>query len=184
MIKQEGWTAMRKKKKDHTKATRRWLWLKLNRTPPRHCVVPVAVPSSCSLIEKMRNNFIKKNSREFLLARFSRTSFAASTLAGLSRLGVSDDSIEITLRSYANNLSKLRVAYADPICTHNGFYSVDRQPALARIFVTVLVITRRMLWINVLMSTKNYVRNSYAHQDRDANSSIRVNCIEQELVWI
>lgn len=73
----------------------------------------------------------------------SLTSLAASTLAGLSVLGFSDESSEITLSS-CQSVSKVRALTAIGNA-YDGFDSVDREPSFTRVFVTVLVLTGRML---------------------------------------
>lgn len=70
-----------------------------------------------------------------------RTSLAASTLAGLSRLGVSEESREITLTSWqavSGVQSEKRSAY-------NRLNGVHRHPSLTRVFVAVLVVSGSVL---------------------------------------
>jgi hypothetical protein len=75
--------------------------------------------------------------------RSVRTSFAASTFAGLSVLGFSEDNRDITLRSCTANISP--PVLEDILITYDGFDGVYRQPSFASIFIAILVITWRML---------------------------------------
>jgi hypothetical protein len=74
-----------------------------------------------------------------------RTSLAASTLAGLSRFGMSDDNKEITLISY-DHCHVRGIKLSQSHLSYDGFHCVHRQPSLSRIFVAILIIFGGMLW--------------------------------------
>ena len=68
-----------------------------------------------------------------------RTSFAASTFAGLSRLGVSEDNKEITLRS-CKTISKSGQSETRGT-TYDRFDGVHWQPPLPSVLVSILILT-------------------------------------------
>ena len=75
---------------------------------------------------------------------FSRTSFAASTFAGLSVFGVSDDSMDNTDRSWRGVRIGDRTMWRAG-GTHDGLDCMHREPSLAGILVPVLVLARWVL---------------------------------------
>ena len=87
--------------------------------------------------------------RRDALSGCSRTSFAASTLAGLSVFGVSWDRSETTLSSCSSGCEPEASATAKSKWqrddAHDGLDRVHGQPALARVFVPVLVVAGWML---------------------------------------
>ena len=115
---------------------------------PLYCVERGAWPSSCILFKfSMVNWHDQARIKEDIPSKLSRTSLAASTFAGLSRLGFSDDSNEMTLRSCGTATRS-----GEPIThatrdTYDWLYCVDWQPPFTRVFVAVLVLTRRVLTI-------------------------------------
>lgn len=71
--------------------------IEINRTPPRRFCAPSAAPSSCSLVIASQIRASRFMQSHCAPSKSSRTAFAASTFAGLSRLGLSEDRREITL---------------------------------------------------------------------------------------
>lgn len=74
---------------------------------------------------------------------FSRTSFAASTLAGLLQSGGSQERSEITLINWKISIF---IFVFDLIVTHDSCNSVYWRPSLWRMFISPLILSRIMLF--------------------------------------
>ena len=91
-------------------------------------------------------NFQCERSRRWcksLLSIASRASFAASTLAGLSVFGLSEDKRDITLMSWMKTIKSNETGAKKR--TYDSFDRMHGHPSLSSIFITILIISGCML---------------------------------------
>ena len=99
-------------------------------------------------------------------SKFSRTSLAASTLAGELRSGFSTESREMTEMSWGKSTQATIVVISR---TYNALYGVNGQPTLSCVFVSPLVFTGLMLG-----SARSLCHRTSTHKDRDADFALLV----------